>query len=148
GLLARCPPGRVEVAIHHRIAMFHTRHCVVASCLTRASGPPACRRVCQTHRFELRDRIGEDHPLCAGADCHLTIFASRAQSAALYVPDLVAAGVAVFRIELLRESAEQARRLVDAYARLVAALDDPETALARVRAVAAAAVTTGTLDHA
>jgi putative protease len=62
------------------------------------------------------------------------VFNAQAQSAASMVPDLLARGVRRFRIELVRESGEEAGRLYVAYSRLVAG------AIAPAEAVRAAAV--------
>ena len=52
--------------------------------------------------------------------CRNTVFNAQAQSAASLVPDLLAHGVRRFRVELVRESAAETRRVYEAYRDLVA----------------------------
>jgi len=61
-----------------------------------------------------------DHPVEADVGCRNTVFHASAQSAAELVPALQRAGVARFRLELVRESAEETAALVAAYRDLLA----------------------------
>jgi putative protease len=63
----------------------------------------------------LRDRAGMDHPVEADVGCRNTVFHAAAQSAAGVVAGALASGVGRFRIELVRESADDVRRIVKAY---------------------------------
>jgi putative protease len=51
--------------------------------------------------------------------CRNTVFHASAQSAAELVPSLQRAGVRRFRVELVRESAEQTTRIVSSYRELI-----------------------------
>jgi putative protease len=62
-----------------------------------------------------------DHPVVADVGCRNTVFHARAQSAVQLLPELARAGVARWRIELVRESADDVRRLVRAYERAIGA---------------------------
>jgi U32 family peptidase len=119
-LLAATPRGRVAVAVHHHIPTFHTEHCVYAHLLSTGRDYRTCGRPCERHQVALRDRVGLVHPVSVDVGCRNTVFNAQAQSAAALVPELLAAGVQRFRLELVRESADEARRLYDAYAALVA----------------------------
>ena len=59
------------------------------------------------------------HPVEADVGCRNTIFHAAAQSAAGLVTTLLTAGVERFRIELVRESAEDVRRIVSEYRALL-----------------------------
>lgn len=61
-----------------------------------------------------------DHPVEADVGCRNTVFHARAQSAADLVPTLDRLGVRRFRVELVREDAEQVGRVVSGYRRLLA----------------------------
>jgi putative protease len=119
-LLEVVPRGRIAVTIHHHIPTFHTEHCVYAHLLSTGKDFRTCGRPCEAHRIALRDRIGLVHPVIVDVGCRNTVFNAQAQSAASLVPDLLARGVRRFRIELVRETAEDARRLFAAYGQLVA----------------------------
>ena len=109
-----------EVVIHHPMPLFHMEHCVIAATLSTGSDHKTCGRPCEKHQLALRDRAGMDHPLEADVGCRNTVFHAAAQSAATLVPQLVGAGVRRYRIELVRESAEEVERLVRAYRALIA----------------------------
>ena len=133
-LLDASPRGRVAVTIHHHIPTFHTEHCVYAHLLSTGRDYRTCGRPCEKHEVALRDRVGLVHPVIVDVGCRNTVFNAQAQSAATLVPDLLARGVRRFRLELVRETADEARRLYAAYAKLVAG------ALAPAEVVKAAAV--------
>ncbi len=119
-LLAATPAGRVAVTVHHHIPTFHTEHCVYAHLLSKGRDYKTCGRPCEQHAVALRDRVGLVHPVVVDVGCRNTVFNAQAQSAASLVPDLLALGVRRFRIELVRETAEETRRLFAAYTDLVA----------------------------
>jgi U32 family peptidase len=124
--LLRSPFGRwAEVVVHHPMALFHMEHCVYAALLSKGSDYKTCGRPCDSHELSLRDRAGMDHPVEADVGCRNTVFHARPQSAVQLVGELAHAGVARYRIEVVRESADDVRRLVAAYRR---ALDAPATA--------------------
>ncbi len=121
--LARTPFGPwMETVLHHPMALFHMEHCVIAALLSDGRDYKTCGRPCEKHRVSLRDRAGMDHPVEADVGCRNTVFHARPQSAVQLLPELARAGVRRFRIELVRETAADVGRLVDAYRR---AIDDP-----------------------
>jgi putative protease len=110
-----------EVIVHHPMALFHMEHCVIAALLSEGRDHRTCGRPCDIHQVSLRDRAGVDHPVEADVSCRNTVFHARPQSAVQLLPQLVEAGVARFRIELVRESAAEVGRLVAAYRRAIEA---------------------------
>lgn len=108
-----------EVVVHQPMPLFHTEHCVFAALLSDGKDHRTCGRPCEHHVVSLRDRTGLDHPVVADVGCRNTIFHASPQSAAGVVPSLQAGGVQRFRIELVRESATQTARLVEAYRSLL-----------------------------
>ena len=144
-LLDAAPRGRIAVTVHHHIPTFHTEHCVYAHLLSDGRDFRSCGRPCERHQVALRDRVGLVHPVIVDVGCRNTVFNAQAQSAAALVPELLARGVRRFRLELVRESADEARRLYTSYASLVAGATTP----AEVVRVAAAheqfGVTRGTM---
>ncbi|MDF2697002.1 MAG: peptidase, partial [Labilithrix sp.] len=120
---ARTPFGPwMETVLHHPMALFHMEHCVIAALLSDGRDYKTCGRPCEKHRVSLRDRAGMDHPVEADVGCRNTVFHARPQSAVQLLPELARAGVRRFRIELVRETAADVGRLVEAYRR---AIDDP-----------------------
>lgn len=108
-----------EVVVHHPMPLFHMEHCVIAALLSEGRDHRTCGRPCEHHRVSLRDRAGMEHPVEADVGCRNTVFHAAAQSAASVVPTLRASGVRRFRIELVRESAEDVSRIVGAYRALL-----------------------------
>jgi U32 family peptidase len=124
--LLRSPFGPwAEVIVHHPMALFHMEHCAIAALLSEGKDYRTCGRPCDRHRVSLRDRAGMDHPVEADVGCRNTVFHAKPQSAVQLVPQLAEAGVRRYRIELVRETADDVGRLVRAYRR---ALETPAQA--------------------
>jgi putative protease len=133
-LLDASCPERFTVVLHHRIATFHTEHCVYAHLLSRGRDFRTCGRPCEAHRVALRDPKGEEHPVIVDVACRNTVFNSRAQSSAALVPALLARGVRRFRVEFVRESGDESLRALRAYGDLISGRVDPATAARRAGA--------------
>ncbi len=108
-----------EVVAHHPMPLFHMEHCVFAHTLSDGRDHRTCGRPCDHHALSLRDRAGMDHPIEADVGCRNTVFHAAPQSAAHLVPKLVAAGVRRFRVELVREGAEETTRVITLYKKLI-----------------------------
>jgi putative protease len=146
-LLRRFDPAQFECVIHQHMPMFHMEHCVFAHTLSTGKDFHDCGRPCEKHRVDLTDRVGEPHPLIPDVGCRNTLFNAKAQTAAEYVPDLQRLGIRHFRVELLRESAEETTRLLDRYARLLLGQEKPLETLRSLRVLNQLGVTRGTLAH-
>ena len=109
-----------EVVVHHPMPLFHMEHCVFAALLSEGRDHRTCGRPCERHKVSLRDRAGMDHPVEADVGCRNTVFHAAAQSAAGIVPALQSRGVRRFRVELVREGAEDVHRVVGQYRALLA----------------------------
>jgi len=144
-LLAVAPRGRIAVTVHHHIPTFHTEHCVYAHLLSTGKDYKTCGRPCEQHEVALRDRVNLVHPVVVDVGCRNTVFNAQAQSAASLVPDLLAAGVRRFRLELVRESASETQRLFEAYTQLVAGAIAPAEAVRRAAVHEQFGVTRGTM---
>jgi putative protease len=145
-LLEHVPPERVAVTVHHHIPTFHTEHCVVAHLLSGGRDFRSCGRPCETHRVALRDRVGLVHPVLVDVGCRNTVFNAQAQSAAGLVPRLLARGVRRLRVELVRETAAEATRVLTAYRDLVTGAISPAETLARARVHEQFGLTRGTMQ--
>jgi putative protease len=134
-LLDATDPSRFTIVLHHRLATFHTEHCVYSHLLSAGRDFRTCGRPCERHRVALRDTRGREHPVIVDVGCRNTVFHAEPTAAAAIVPDALARGVRRFRVELVRESREEARSLFDAYTLLLAGRIDPREAIARTGAV-------------
>ena len=144
-LLSRAPRGRIAVTIHHHVPTFHTEHCVYAHLLSTGRDYKTCGRPCEQHQVALRDRVGLVHPVIVDVACRNTVFNAQAQSAASLVPELLAHGVRRFRVELVRESAEETARVFTAYTQLAAGDLTPRDVVRRAAVHEQFGVTRGTM---
>jgi len=128
--------------------MFHMEHCVFAHTLSNGKDYRTCGRPCDHHQLDLRDRVGQSHPLIPDVGCRNTVFNAQAQSAAEYIPRMKELGLQTFRLELLRETPEETHTLLTKYARLISGQDQPQSTLRQLRVLNQLGVTRGTLEHA
>ncbi|MBN1210494.1 MAG: U32 family peptidase [Myxococcaceae bacterium] len=145
GLLEHAPAHRFTVALHHHIATFHTEHCVYSHTLSNGRDFRTCGRPCEKHQLSLRDRLGLDHPVIVDVGCRNTVFNAQAQSAASLVPRLLERGVRRFRVEFVRESQEEASRVLSAYQELLGGRLSPAEAIRRAAVHEQFGVTKGTM---
>jgi len=82
--------------------------------ITAPAGP------CDHHQLDLRDRVGQSHPLIPDVGCRNTVFNALAQTGAEYVSRMIDLGVRHFRLEFLNESAEQVGETIMKYRQLLA----------------------------
>jgi putative protease len=145
-LLGAAPPAWFELTLHQHLPMFHMEHCVFAAFLSKGKDYTDCGRPCDRHRVHLRDRVGIKHPLRADVGCRNTLFNAVAQTGAQFFPQLAAAGLRHFRIELLEESGADTTRVIRAYQQLLAGVQDGQELWRTLNAHAQLGVTRGTLD--
>ena len=118
-LLQSAPPAWFEITIHQHIPMFHMEHCLFCAFLTQGTDYTNCGRPCDKHNVQIRDRVGQDHPLKADAGCRNTVFNARAQTGAEYAARLIALGARHFRIEFVNETAAETARVIAQYQSLL-----------------------------
>jgi putative protease len=145
-LVRRSDPEWYEPVIHQHMPMFHMEHCVFAAFLSAGKDWRDCGRPCDRHKVELRDRVGAAFPVTPDAGCRNTVYNAVPQSAAEYVPQMLALGLRRFRVELLRETPEQVGPLLDAYRRVIEGNDDGRDTWRKLRAMNQLGVTRGTLQ--
>jgi putative protease len=144
-LLRAAPPGWFEITLHQHIPMFHMEHCVFAAFLSEGTDHTNCGRPCDTHRVELRDRVGLNHPLKADVGCRNTLFHAQAQSGASYFDAFQKLKPAAFRIELLLEDSTETERILRGYQRLVAGISTGPMIIRELNLRSQLGVTSGTL---
>jgi len=147
-LLAYSPSDRYELTLHQHMPMFHMEHCVFAAFLSNGTDYTNCGRPCDRHRVEVRDRVGLTHLVKADVGCRNTVFNARAQTGAQYFVRLQRAGLRYFRVELLDEDRENARRLISLYLRLLEGSRSGDEVWHELKADSRLGVTHGTLNNA
>ncbi len=95
---------------------------------------------------KLRDRVGMEHPLKADVGCRNTLFNAVPQTGARYFRDLHEAGLRRFRVELLEQNADEVRRVLAAYRRLLAGAAEGGEIVRELKAHSQLGVTHGTLQ--
>ncbi|NMO16309.1 U32 family peptidase [Pyxidicoccus fallax] len=144
-MLEHLPAERFTVAVHHHISTFHTEHCVYSHTLSHGRDYRSCGRPCEKHRVSLRDHKGLEHPVVVDVGCRNTVFNAQAQSAASLVPRLLERGVRRYRVEFVRESREEATRVLAAYQDLLAGRISPAETVRRAAVHEQFGVTKGTM---
>jgi putative protease len=147
GMVRRFDPAKFEAVIHQHMPMFHMEHCVFAHTLSDGKDFHDCGRPCERHQVDLRDRVGEAHPLIPDVGCRNTLYNAQAQTAAEYLPQMRELGLRHFRVELLRENAVETGRILDRYTRLLTGAEKPLETLRSLRVLNQLGVTRGTLVH-
>jgi U32 family peptidase len=146
-MVRRFDAGMFECVIHQHMPMFHMEHCVFAHTLSNGKDFRDCGRPCERHRVDLRDRIGEAHPLIPDVGCRNTVFNAQAQTGAEYLPEMKKLGLRHFRVELLRENGEETGRIMDRYTRVLTGVEKPGEMIRSLRVLNQLGVTRGTLVH-
>ena len=146
-LVTATPPEWLEVVVHQHMPMFHMEHCVFCAVLSPGTNKSNCGRPCDEHLVHLRDRLGVEHRLTADVGCRNTLFNATPQSGAEVVPTLLSRGVRQFRIELLDETGDALRRVVQAYRELLAGRVSGRDVWQQLQASNRVGVTRGTLEE-
>lgn len=145
-LLGAVDPARIAITVHHHIPTFHTEHCVYSHLLSQGRDYRTCGRPCEQHQVALRDRVGLEHPVIVDVGCRNTVFNALAQSAAFLLPELKQLGVRRFRVEFVRESREEARRVLQGYRQLMDGQLSIAELISQIQVVEQFGVTRGTMQ--
>jgi putative protease len=146
-LMARVDPGRAEVVIHQHMPMFHNEHCIFAALLSTGKDATDCGRPCDRHALALKDWSGQVHPVKADVGCRNTIYNAVPQSGSPYVRRMLDLGIRWFRVELLNETPDDARRLLRDYRNLLEGKGNGEDLWRELRASSTMGVTRGPLGR-
>jgi len=146
-LVGAVEPAWLEVVVHQHMPMFHMEHCVFCAVLSPGTNKHNCGRPCDVHEVKLRDRLGMEHRLTADVGCRNTLFNAVPQSGAEIVPQLLAAGVRHFRVELLDDRGPPLAELLDLYRQLLAGGITGREVWTRLSASNRVGVTRGTLEE-
>ena len=145
-LIDAVPPDWLEVVIHQQIPMFHMEHCVYCAFLSPGTDKTNCGRPCDHHDVKLRDRVGVLHPLKADVGCRNTLFNAVPQTAAEYLPRLLAHGARHLRIEFLDDDVPHVERIIGLYKAALAGQREAKTLWRDLRASNQYGVTRGPLN--
>jgi putative protease len=96
---------------------------------------------------DLKDRMGQPHPLIPDAGCRNTLYNAAAQSGAEYMPKMRELGITHYRVELLRENGSEVEPLVRKYQDILANRIEARVAVKSLRVLNQLGVTRGTLDR-
>jgi putative protease len=144
-LLRAVPPRWLEVVVHQQIPMFHMEHCVFCAFLSPGTDKTNCGRPCDRHDVTLKDRVGMEHPLKADVGCRNTLFNAVPQTAAEYLPRLVARGARHLRVEFLDDSPAMVSRTLGLYRDALSGRRDARTLWKDLKATNRYGVTRGQL---
>jgi putative protease len=144
-LIEAVPLHWLEVVIHQQIPMFHMEHCVYCAFLSPGTDKTNCGRPCDTHDVKLRDRVGMNHPLKADMGCRNTLYNAVPQTAAEYLPRLLAHGARHLRIEFLDDSTQAVERTMSLYRETIEGRRDTKTLWRELKASNHYGVTRGPL---
>jgi len=146
-LLTHTPnPGEwFELTLHQHMPLFHMEHCVFCTFLSEGTSYKDCGRPCEKHHVQLKDRVGQLHTLAADVGCRNTLFNGRAQTGANYYAELCSAGLNKFRIELLKETKEEALNSIRSYQQLFAKQLNADQLMQELQVTEKLGVTEGTL---
>jgi putative protease len=140
------PTSWMEVVIHQHMPMFHMEHCVFCAFMSSGKDYHDCGRPCEKHQVELKDRVGQRHPLVADVGCRNTVYNGRAQTGSEYASRLMDQGARFFRIEFLRESPAEVRAIMEAYQALIEGRKDGTSVWRDLKLVHQLGVTRGTME--
>ncbi|MBS2025688.1 MAG: U32 family peptidase [Deltaproteobacteria bacterium] len=144
-LVRGVPAERLEVTLHQHLPLYHTEHCLYAHTLSNGADFRTCGRPCEKHLLQLQDHTQLAHPIIVDVGCRNTVFNARAQSAASCFPQLHEAGVRRYRVELVRETAEETAMVLRAYAALLQGKREARAVVREIGALERYGVTAGTL---
>ena len=125
--------------------MFHMEHCVFCAFLSPGTDKTNCGRPCDHHDVKLRDRVGMEHPLKADVGCRNTLFNAVPQTAAEYLPRLLARGARHLRIEFLDDDPASVTRILGLYHDALAGRRDAKNLWRELKATNQYGVTRGQL---
>lgn len=145
-LVDATPADWLEVVIHQQIPMFHMEHCVFCAFLSPGTDHTNCGRPCDDHDVKLRDRVGKEHPLKADVGCRNTLFNATPQTAAEFLPRLIARGARNLRVEFLDDSPATVAKTLNLYRETAAGLRDGKNLWRELRATNQYGVTRGPLS--
>lgn len=144
-LLTNAPPQWFELSLHQHMPMFHMEHCVFCTFLSQGNNYKNCGRPCEKYRVQLRDRVGQLHPLLADVGCRNTLFNGRAQTGAGFFSRFYQLGLRDYRVELLDDATLDVRPLVASYRDLLDGRLGADALIRRLDVVEQLGTTEGTL---
>jgi putative protease len=145
-LISSMPTDRLEITLHQHMPMFHMEHCVFCAFMSDGKDYRDCGRPCDKHEVELRDRVGQLHPLKADAGCRNTVYNGRAQTGAEYASQMIALGIRYFRVEFINESESEVRQTLETYHDLLSGKVDGSSVWQSLKLINQLGVTRGTLE--
>jgi putative protease len=135
----------LEAIAYQHLPVFHTEHCVFCRFLSKGTSFRDCGRPCEKHSIALQDSKGRAHPVLADVGCRNTVFGAEAQEASAHLDAWRMAGICHFRLEFVDESAEQVRRVYQAFAAVIGGRTTTHELGTQLRRLAPQGTTEGSL---
>jgi putative protease len=120
-------------------------HCVFCAFLSPGTDATNCGRPCDDHDVKLRDRVGKEHPLKADVGCRNTLYNAVPQTAAEYLPRILARGIKHLRVEFLDDGPVEVAQTIQLYRDTIAGRRESGTLWRELRAANRYGVTRGPL---
>ncbi len=111
-LAGQLDPSRLEVILHGRLPLFHTRHCLFAARLGGAATRADCRTLCHDTALALEDRDGRINPVVADERCRNTVLDADNRDWRTGLAALRRSGVVRFRVEFVDEPGDRVLELL------------------------------------
>jgi putative protease len=116
----------LEALVHGALPLMVTEYCAMGSLMGGLTSKTKCSGPCRSQTCGLKDRKGVVFPIEVDQYCHQHIFNSKELCLIEDVGTLVAAGISVLRIDARIVNSERARKIVEAYRRVLGFYPDQE----------------------
>lgn len=123
-LLQAGEASKFEVTVYQYMPSFHMEHCVFAAFLSQGSSYRDCGKPCEKHEVKLKDQFGHWHQIKPDQECRNTMYNSTSQSAARYIKDWTALGLAYIRYEALKERGSELITKIQAHLEFMESAQD------------------------
>ena len=106
----------IEMAVHYQVPSFHSEYCHwVGNLVESGKAKPGCGELCQHRPISVTDRKGIEHPIQSDAFCRNTVFHGIPVSYLHHIQFMRERGINSFRIELVYDTENEIKMLVDTY---------------------------------
>ncbi|MGI6605991.1 MAG: DUF3656 domain-containing U32 family peptidase [Peptococcia bacterium] len=106
-----------ECFVHGSLPLMITEHCLIGNILGKGHCERGCPFPCRKQAYGLKDRLNLVFPLESDEHCRMLIFNSKVLNMLDHLPELVASGISVLRIEARREEPYWVKKVTQVYRR-------------------------------
>jgi len=112
-LLKNTDAARIEVIASYYLPSFYMEYCPYAHHLGKGGNYKTCGYPCKDHVIDLKDRVGEKHPLLTDQNCRNTMYNGRKRNLNGFIQQLKQMGVINFRLEALRDGLDLKKDILE-----------------------------------